>query len=410
MADRSLSKLFQPGARSFILVPENQSVSDTLEVLFDKNYINRANVLYAHNPNSNALPNVKTVIYSPQAIQSLNLHLKTPNGILILELSKHLKPFTTRSGCIIFISKPFMAYADLYTSLNCVASLPLNTDILQYICLHGAEVQIGSNSSLVDITVNKSIIPISYKQYENYLETKSVQSLNVSYPDELVQSPGYKKLGRADILLENGGWITQEVLLNLGRYCPKLEFLIKLFRCNPGRYVIYTHFNKVAGMSFIETILTLAGFTVFSASTDSKSTERARLIDYLNSSKNGILLTNTFVNAEYENLNSVVIFEEVNARDTNLVNEYLCNLSSTQNCVHINLLVSVGAGEEETVECTSADEIVGNIDTMSKYINVLRDGFDHYEIEEYKVLFQNKMLLESDMRRMFTKTLKQVTL
>ena len=410
MADRALSKLFQPGARSFILVPENQSVDTTLEVLFDKNYINRANVLYAHNPNSVALPDVKTVIYSPQTVPSLNLHLKTSGAILILELSKHLKPFTTRSGCIIFISKPFMAYADLYTGLNCVASLPLDTDILQYICLHGAEVQIGSNSSLVDITIDKSVIPISYKQYENYLESNSVQSLNVSYPDELVQSPMYKKLGRADILLENGGWITQEVLLNLNRYCPKLEFLIKLFRCNPGRYIIYTHFNKVAGMSFIETLLELAGFTVFTVAADAKLAERARLIDHFNSSKNGILLTNAFVNAEYENLNSVVIFEEVNTRDTNLVNDYLCNLSSTQNHVHINLLVSVGAGEEVTVECVTADTIMANIDTMSKYINVLRDGYDHYEIEEYKVLFQNKMLLESDMRRMFTKTLKQVTL
>lgn len=102
--------------------------------------------------------------------------------------------------------------------------------------------------------------PFRYKQEKlkyilAVMRLRSRQAGNMIYPRTIIDEKDLDYNPKEDKLIEDGGWITDDVIKHLENYSPKFKVIINLIFLIKGKHVIYSQFKTRYGVYFLEAVL-----------------------------------------------------------------------------------------------------------------------------------------------------------
>lgn len=220
-------------------------------------------------------------------------------------------------------------------------------------------------------------IPMNSMQYQEYLSRLSqdhnpekysaLQITNFLYPPALQQQHNIPRNLRPqlprDRLVSEGGWIEPGILNEYASRSPKLAWLEKYLRQNPGKHVIYTSFNEYYGVQVLATLLKILGHHVVTITgSDSQKDRLLKMKDFQE-----ICITNLYPFTEFPDVKSFIIFEQTGS--DSLLNVYLKQLPDQ---ITVLFLISAGPNGEPTLETSNYLQLVSRLEIRNILIELLQ--------------------------------------
>ena len=393
------SLVSEPGSRVYVHIGGKTSVKDAVERLVTT-LTGRVVVVTV-----DGLPEIAgaSVLRSFQIGQGTLDIILQQDVVLVIEAAESLKELQVprNRGRIVVLGTDWKSWSEITEAVRFLSGpqvlLSSTLDVAKVLSQIGHQLSCPDQESCSELSfiyrgipVTIPMTPTQFHEYQARLQYETgqgrrepysaLQVTNFLYPPALQIVHNVPRLQRPEVtpdLPENeGGWITVETIQHINTWSPKLHWLIRYLRSNPGHHVIRTIFNESNGAEVISTVLKLAGFDVITITGSDRQSDRSSKLQSFNNStaRELVLVTSLHPFDGWRNVLSVVLFEQ-HPTDS-VLNSALRAVAtgSVQNAVNTVFIISSGPSGEITIETTSYLTMSSLVRTRDSILEVLKTG------------------------------------
>lgn len=354
------------------------------------------------------------------------LELILETEILVIEASVGLGDFIVpkERGKIIALSSDFKSLEELTETARFLSGSSTRfgpLDLTRFLGEIGYLYNSPSNPGSFTYQGIPQQIPMTGLQYQEYLSRlnrelslgrresfSALQQTNFLYPPQLQTLHNLPRSERPvlplDLPVEEGGWLSPEILNNLRERSPKLYWLIQYLRLNPGKHIIWSSFTESNGIQLISTILRFAGFrTLTVTGTDSVKSRYEKTEEFNRLPSGGIYLSNLSPLIDFNGVTSLIFFEQ-HPYDT-FFQRYLRAIATNQPQLTIIFLISTGPYGEVTVDVTNYRLMSEMVLIQKTILEILKTGkITLSDLEQYRVAFRIPTLTLQELQYSLPRT------
>lgn len=438
-----LSSLTAIGSRALIHLPSKMSVSEGIRNLVDA-FMNSAYladetelIVVTFRKTYLTGPRISLFQVAQMSQALLNLLLSQTNRILIVEMATNWGHLTVPSnlGRILTVSTDYKSLNEFTETARFLTGPQSRFVEITPLDLTKYYGQIGYllcvKECLSDVFSYEGYpvtIQLSSLQYEEYITRlqkekslersqpfSAIQTTNFLYPTNLQKLHNIPREKRPtitkDLPISEGGWLTQDIIGNLPKYSPKLEWLIAYFRQNPGKHIVWSSFSRSNGVDVITSVLQLAGFSAISLTGTDTVRQRWQKMEFFNQTETSILVTNLYAFTGIQNVKSLIIMDQ--HAYTSVFNSFLREIATTspQPNVTIIFLVAIGPQNQTTVEVLNYRIFAQMLISAETMLDVLKTGqLQQTKLETYRQAFEIPTLTLQDLQTELPSTFQRIYL